>query len=147
MCGICGFIDKKNVLGDYNSILKNMNNKMFHRGPDDAGEYFYKNTALAMRRLSIIDLSTGHQPIHDESETIWTVLNGEIYNFTELREKLFAKGHKFYTNTDTEVVVHLYQEYGDEFAKHLDGMFAVAVYDQQKDKLVIARDRAEPPAR
>jgi len=142
MCGICGFIDKKNMLGDYKSILNNMNNKMFHRGPDDAGEYFYKNTALAMRRLSIIDLSTGHQPIHDETQEIWTVLNGEIYNFKELREILIVKGHKFYTNTDTEVVVHLYQEYGDSFAKHLDGMFAVAVYDQQKDKLVIARDRA-----
>ena len=142
MCGICGFIDKYSYLSDYSKILKKMNDKMMHRGPDDAGSVIHKNTALAMRRLSIIDLSTGHQPIHNENENVWTVLNGEIYNFKKLREKLQNKSHKFYTNSDTEVIVHLYEEYGENFAEHLDGMFAVALFDREKNKLILARDRA-----
>ena len=119
-----------------------MNSAMLHRGPDDAGYYSHQHVNLAMRRLSIIDLAGGHQPIHDDTKTVWVVLNGEIYNFRELREELRAKGYQFYTKTDTEVVVYLYREYGAEFPRYLDGMFAVAVYDQRKDRLILARDRA-----
>jgi len=142
MCGICGFIDKNTKFSKKNIVLKKMNDAMVHRGPDDAGEYFFENVALGMRRLSIIDLNSGHQPIHDESKKTWVVQNGEIYNFKSLRNKLEKKGHKFYTNSDTEVIVHLYKEYGEKFCEHLDGMFAIAVFDQTKNKLIIARDRA-----
>ena len=112
-----------------------------HRGPDDEGIYVHGRAGLGMRRLSIIDLSTGHQPIHNEDRRIWVVFNGEIYNFPELRPKLEARGHRFYTNSDTEIIVHLYEEYGAECVKKLRGMFALAVWDQRGEKLLLARDR------
>jgi len=112
-----------------------------HRGPDDEGIYANGPVGLGMRRLSIIDLSGGHQPIHNEDKTIWLVFNGEIYNFPELRRELEDRGHKFYTNTDTEMIVHLYEEMGSDCVKKLRGMFAIALYDERKGSLLLARDR------
>jgi asparagine synthase (glutamine-hydrolysing) len=112
-----------------------------HRGPDDEGIYVDGPLGMGMRRLSIIDLSTGKQPIRNEDGAIWTVYNGEIYNFPELRASLEAKGHRFYTHTDTEVIVHLYEEYQEEFVTHLAGMFAIALWDTRQKKLLLVRDR------
>ncbi len=112
-----------------------------HRGPDDEGIYAQGRVGLGMRRLSIIDLSGGHQPIHNEDKTIWLVYNGEIYNFPELRRGLIDRGHAFYTHTDTEVIIHLYEELGADCVKKLRGMFALALYDEKKQSLLLARDR------
>jgi asparagine synthase (glutamine-hydrolysing) len=112
-----------------------------HRGPDDEGIYAAGHVGLGMRRLSIIDLSGGHQPIHNEDKTIWIVFNGEIYNFPELRRGLIERGHIFYTHSDTEVIVHLYEELGADCVKQLRGMFALALYDEKKQSLLLARDR------
>lgn len=136
MCGICGFYgteDKK--------LLRRMNDSMIHRGPDDSGYYSDKDCSLAMRRLAIIDVAHGHQPMHNEDETIWIVFNGEIYNYLQLRDKLGR--HRFYTNSDTEAIVHAYEEFGDDCVQHLNGMFAFAVWDSRKGKrrLFAARDR------
>jgi len=122
-------------------LINKMNQVMLHRGPDDEGYYFDEKVALGMRRLSIIDLVTGHQPIHNEDKNIWIVYNGEIYNFPELRKQLQEKGHKFYTKSDTEVIVHLYEEEEERFVKKLNGMFAIAIWDKKKNKLLLARDR------
>ena len=136
MCGICGFIgmDDKNLLGRMCDVIE-------HRGPDDKGHYISKDISLGHRRLSIIDLKTGKQPIHNEDESIWIVYNGEVYNFLELRDELEKKGHRFYTKTDTEVLLHAYEEYGDLFVKKLNGMFAFAIWDDNKKKLLLGRDR------
>ena len=112
-----------------------------HRGPDDEGIYTQGPVGLGMRRLSIIDLSGGHQPIHNEDKSIWIVYNGEIYNFPELRRGLEQRGHKFYTHTDTEIIVHLYEELGADCVKKLRGMFAIALYDERRQSLLLARDR------
>ena len=112
-----------------------------HRGPDDEGVYARGPIGLGMRRLSIIDLSGGKQPIHNEDQTIWIVFNGEIYNFPELRRELEARGHRFYTHSDTEVIVHLYEESGGDCVKKLRGMFAIALYDERQGTLLLARDR------
>jgi asparagine synthase (glutamine-hydrolysing) len=112
-----------------------------HRGPDDEGVYVRGPVGLGMRRLSIIDLSGGKQPIHNEDESIWVVFNGEIYNFLELRRELEARGHRFYTHSDTEVIVHLYEESGADCVKKLRGMFAIALYDERQGTLLLARDR------
>ena len=136
MCGICGivgFVDKK--------LLHKMCNVIMHRGPDDSGIFMDRNVGLGIQRLSIIDVKGGHQPIHNENETLWIVFNGEIYNFLELRKILKEKGHEFYTKTDTEVVLHLYEEEGEECVKKLRGMFAFAIWDNSKRKLFLARDR------
>jgi asparagine synthase (glutamine-hydrolysing) len=121
--------------------IRQMCQTIFHRGPDDEGYYVKGPAGLGMRRLSIIDLSTGHQPIHNEDKTIWVVFNGEIYNFLELRPELERSGHRFYTNSDTEAIVHLYEEYGTDFVKKLRGMFAIALYDEKHRSLLLARDR------
>ncbi|MDO8554693.1 MAG: asparagine synthase (glutamine-hydrolyzing) [Candidatus Micrarchaeota archaeon] len=137
MCGICG------IFGDYSKgqIVK-MTDSLVHRGPDSDGYFYDKNIALGFRRLSIIDLKTGNQPIYNEDETVAIVFNGEIYNYKELRLKLEARGHRFTTNTDTETIVHAYEEFGEkEFANMLNGMFAFAIYDSNKKKLILARDR------
>lgn len=115
--------------------------KITHRGPDDDGFYFCQNVALGMRRLSIIDLDTGRQPISNEDGSIRVVFNGEIYNFHELRRNLIARGHRFTTHSDTEVLVHLYEDYGDDLTSHLNGMFAFALWDERRARLLIARDR------
>jgi len=140
MCGICGFCfsDKRTV--DRN-ILARMTSTLQHRGPDDEGYYADAGIALGHRRLSIIDLDTGKQPIHNEDETIYVVFNGEIYNFPKLKKELEKKGHRFYTKTDTEVLVHLYEESGERCVESLAGMFAFAIWDGKKRKLLLARDR------
>jgi len=112
-----------------------------HRGPDDEGVWVEEGVALGMRRLSIIDLSTGHQPIHNEDGTVWVVFNGEIYNFRELRSQLEAAGHRFYTSTDTEVIVHAYEEWGAAAIGRLRGMFGLAIWDRRSQALLLARDR------
>lgn len=112
-----------------------------HRGPDDHGSYVGQGVVLGMRRLSIIDLAGGHQPIANEDRTLWVVCNGEIYNFRELRDTLRRRGHVFATGSDTEVIVHLYEEFGDDFARHLNGMYAFALWDAKRGRLLIGRDR------
>jgi len=140
MCGICGIIfdDSAQRVGE--DVLKTMNRTMVHRGPDDDGMYVKGPVGLAMRRLSIIDLSHGHQPLSNEDGTIQVVCNGEIYNYEELREDLETNGHKFKTHSDIEIIPHLYEEYGTGFVDKLNGMFGLAVWDDKKKRLVIARD-------
>ena len=140
MCGITGFVNANGTSCE-RSVLERMNQAIFHRGPDEDGFYLNQNVGLAMRRLSIIDLASGQQPIYNEDRSKAIVFNGEIYNYRELREKLDQLGHKFYTKSDTEVVVHLYDEYGVECLQHLRGMFAIAIWDQREQSLFLARDR------
>ena len=141
MCGIVGLISSDRRLRAEPTEIHRMCDTIVHRGPDDKGVYVKGHVALGMRRLSIIDLSTGHQPIHNENRTIWIVFNGEIYNFGELRLGLEKRGHEFYTNTDTEVIVHLYEELGEECVQKLRGMFAFAIWDERNQRLFLARDR------
>lgn len=141
MCGIAGIVDAEPGAQVQAVTLHRMCQALIHRGPDDAGVYINGGVGLGMRRLSIIDLAGGHQPIHNEDRTIWVVFNGEIYNFLELRAELENLGHGFYTHTDTEVIVHLYEEYGAKCVKKLRGMFAFAVYDERHQSLLLARDR------
>ncbi len=141
MCGICGISSHASNLLSQNQILEQMNNSMTHRGPDDSGYHVEPCAALAMRRLSIIDLATGHQPISNEDDSIWLVFNGEIYNFQEIRENLERRGHRFKTMSDSEVIIHAYEEYGDDCVDHFNGMFGFALWDSNKRRLMIARDR------
>lgn len=141
MCGIAGIVHSENgALIDRDSIHR-MCERIVHRGPDDEGIYIHGSAGLGMRRLSIIDLAGGHQPIHNEDKSVWVVFNGEIYNFPELRRELETRGHRFYTNTDTEVIVHLYEDLGADCIQKLRGMFAIAIYDERERKLLLARDR------
>ncbi len=140
MCGIAGFVNA-NGSGVDRSILESMNQAIFHRGPDEDGVYIHENVGLAMRRLSIIDVSGGQQPVHNAAKTRWIVFNGEIYNYQDLREDLEKLGHEFYTKSDTEAVVHLYDEYGVDCLRHLRGMFAFAIWDTIDKSLFLARDR------
>lgn len=141
MCGICGKLnfDRENAVSE--GLLKAMADSITHRGPDDEGYYVSGQIGLGFRRLSIIDLSGGHQPLCNEDGTVWIVFNGEIYNFQELRQLLQSKGHTFRTQTDTEVIVHLYEEYGEACVEKLRGMFGFAIWDQKQRKLLLARDR------
>lgn len=141
MCGICGILDLKHSGAPTRSTLERMCQIITHRGPDDEGHFFGNGLAMGMRRLSIIDLSGGHQPISNEDETVWVINNGEIYNYLELREQLLQKGHVFTTNSDTEVLVHLYEQDGPDFVKRLRGMFALALWDGPRKRLMLARDR------
>jgi asparagine synthase (glutamine-hydrolysing) len=141
MCGICGIFNYGSKKDVDKSLLRKMCDTIIHRGPDDEGYYSNGNIGLGMRRLSIIDLHTGQQPIHNEEKTIWVVNNGEIYNFQELREDLKKKGHRFYTKSDTEVIAHLYEDHDIDCVKHLRGMFAFAIWDENKKRLFLARDR------
>ncbi|MCD5398006.1 asparagine synthase (glutamine-hydrolyzing) [candidate division NPL-UPA2 bacterium] len=150
MCGICGIVNFKGkpinreVLGRMGEVLR-------HRGPDDEGMYVSNsklktqnsklNIGLGHRRLSVIDLDTGHQPMSNEDGTVWIVFNGEIYNFQDLRLDLEKKGYRFFTRSDTEVIIHLYEEYGTDCLKFLRGMFALAIWDERKGRLFLARDR------
>src|SRR5215216_2729631 len=138
MCGICG---KYSPSGVKTEQLNSMLGTIVHRGPDDSGCYVNANIGLGSRRLSIIDLETGKQPISNEDGTIWVVYNGEIYNYQTLRAQLEAKGHLFHTDSDTEVIVHLYEEFGEHCVEHLGGMFAFALWDEAQQKLLLARDR------
>src|SRR2546430_15652784 len=121
--------------------VRRMCQTIVHRGPDDEGIYAQGSVGLGMRRLSIIDLSGGRQPIHNEDKSVWVVFNGEIYNFPELRRELETRGHRFYTHTDTEVIVHLYEELGADCVRKLRGMFAIALWDEPRRSLLLARDR------
>ncbi|MFT3668905.1 MAG: asparagine synthase (glutamine-hydrolyzing) [Pseudoxanthomonas sp.] len=142
MCGIAGFMGPDVVSASARDALERMIHPLAHRGPDGFGFHAAPSIGLAHARLSIIDLSTGDQPIHNPRRTVWTVFNGEIFNFVELRQMLEAKGHQFYTHSDTEVIVHLYDRYGEDFVQHLNGQFAIALWDSERQRLVLARDRA-----
>jgi asparagine synthase (glutamine-hydrolysing) len=141
MCGICGIFYPERQMRVDRDVLAAMNQQIAHRGPDDDGFYVRENIGLAMRRLSIIDVQTGHQPISNEGESLWIVFNGEIYNHRELRQDLESRGHRYRTRSDTETIVHLYEQYGNDCVKHLRGMFAFAIWDQPRRHLFIARDR------
>jgi asparagine synthase (glutamine-hydrolysing) len=140
MCGIAGIIGGAPGSVDTQTVHR-MCQAIVHRGPDDEGIFVKDGVGLGMRRLSVIDLSGGHQPVFNEDRTVWIVYNGEIYNFPELRKELQGRGHHFYTNTDTEVIVHLYEDMGAECVQKLRGMFAFALYDERNRRLLLARDR------
>jgi asparagine synthase (glutamine-hydrolysing) len=141
MCGIVGIARGPATAPLALPVVQAMANAIYHRGPDDEGFYTHEQAILGMRRLSIIDLAGGHQPIPNEDESLWVVCNGEIYNFRELRADLQQRGHRFRTGSDVETIVHLYEEYGDEFVKHLGGMFGLALWDVRRRRLILARDR------
>jgi asparagine synthase (glutamine-hydrolysing) len=141
MCGIYGVMDFTGNGPESGPLLARMGQVVQHRGPDDHGHFEARGVGLGMRRLSIIDVASGHQPIANEDETVWLVLNGEIYNFQSLRDELVRKGHKFRTRTDTEVIVHLYEEEGTNFFKRLRGMFGLALWDTKRQRLILGRDR------
>src|SRR5438874_7395243 len=141
MCGICGIVYSGEERRVQRDTLAAMNRQIVHRGPDDDGFFVEENIGLAMRRLSIIDVRTGHQPISNEDENLWIVYNGEIYNHQDLRAGLEARGHRYRTKSDTEGIVHLYEEYGRDCVKHLRGMFAFAIWDRRKRRVFVARDR------
>jgi asparagine synthase (glutamine-hydrolysing) len=143
MCGIAGIFETEATMGaaQRREVIQRMCRVIEHRGPDDEGFHIDGGLAIGMRRLSIIDLGTGHQPISNEDGTVWIVFNGEIYNFQELREDLISRGHIFRTRTDTEVIVHLYEDQGERCVEQLRGMFAFAIWDSRLQKLFLARDR------
>ena len=141
MCGITGKLYLNPEKGVESDLLTKMCRSLTYRGPDEEGYYIENHVGLGVRRLSVIDVDGGHQPICNENKTIWAIQNGEIYNFKELTRKLLKTGHTFVTRSDTEVIVHLYEEYGIDFVKHLEGMFAIAVWDEKEKKLILARDR------
>ncbi|MFH1459393.1 MAG: asparagine synthase (glutamine-hydrolyzing) [Candidatus Omnitrophota bacterium] len=140
MCGICGTFNFSKKQIDLN-LLKKRVLSLRHRGPEEFGVYYNEKVALAHARLSIIDLKGGQQPIHNEIKTIWVICNGEIFNYVELREDLIKKGHKFYTKSDTEVLIHLYEEKGIDFLQGLNGQFAFALWDIKNQQMILARDR------
>jgi asparagine synthase (glutamine-hydrolysing) len=147
MCGIVGFLTSKATQVPEYEILKRMRDVLMHRGPDDLGEYIRPLDErgpfvfFGHRRLSIIDLSGGHQPLSNEHGTVWVIFNGEIYNFKELREELKGRGHQFRTRSDTEVIVHAYEEYKENCFRYFNGMFAIGIWDEKGNRLVLARDR------
>lgn len=141
MCGICGIVSREKVSDKETAAVRKVNSALVHRGPDGDGEFSVDHAFLAMRRLSIIDLEHGWQPLYNEDKSVALVANGEIYNFVELREKLKGKGHVFSTGSDCETIIHLYEEFGLDFVHRLRGMYAIALWDGSKRRLVIARDR------
>ena len=141
MCGIAGICRISGSEPIMKQQLAAMVDTLHHRGPDGKGFYVGQDVGLGHARLSIIDLDTGKQPIHNEDKTVWVTFNGEIFNYIELRKDLIKQGHVFYTTTDTEVIVHLYEQYGDKFVDHLNGQFAIGLWDEKRKRLVLARDR------
>ena len=141
MCGICGIANIGSEEPIPESLLSSMCQTIIHRGPDDKGIFIEKNIALGTRRLSIIDLESGHQPLSNEDRSIWVAHNGEIYNFPDLREELKSRGHTFRTKTDTETIVHCYEEWGEDFVHRLRGMYATALWDGGRGQLMLVRDR------
>ena len=139
MCGIVGFVDKKKKK-EKETIIKNMADQIIHRGPDGEGYYTDDLVALGHRRLSIIDVKGGGQPIYNEDKTLAIIFNGEIYNYQELKEELESKGYVFQTKTDTEVILHGYSEWKDELYEKLRGMFAFVIYDKKNKEIIGARD-------
>lgn len=140
MCGICGYFDISKERNAEKKVLENMADTLIYRGPDSSGYFLKDNLGLGFRRLSLIDLEGGNQPLYNEDETIVLVCNGEIFNYLELKKELIQKGHKFRTSTDVEVLIHLYEEYGLDFLNKLNGQFAFALYDYQEQQLILARD-------
>jgi len=136
MCGICGMVGKSDE-----GLLQAMCDVLEHRGPDGEGKYVDKMVAMGMRRLAVIDLETGDQPMTNEDQSLWVIFNGEIYNFRELRHILFKKGHRFQTQSDTEVILLAYEEFGPQCLRYFNGMFAIAIWDTKKQELFLARDR------
>ena len=141
MCGICGYALTENRDGFNEQLVSKMVKVLRHRGPDACGSYVKGQVAFGHARLSIIDLEGGAQPMLSEDETIVLTFNGEIYNYKELKADLAARGHIFVTESDTEVIIHLYQEYGEQFLEHLNGMFAIGLWDESRQQLLLARDR------
>jgi len=141
MCGITGIYRARTGEPVSENELRLMTEALAHRGPDAYGYYTDRNLGLGHSRLSIIDLSGGSQPVYNENKNICVVFNGEIFNYIELRELLLTKGHKFYTSSDTETIVHAYEEYGRRFVDHLNGQFAIALWDKNRRELILARDR------
>jgi len=141
MCGITGFVYFNKERKIEPELLKNMSDSIYHRGPDDDGHYIHQNVGLGFRRLSIIDLKSGHQPMSNYNNDLIIVFNGEIYNYLEQRKILQQKGYSFRTSTDTEVILYLYQEYGADCLQYLRGMFAFAIWDDIKKQMFCARDR------
>jgi asparagine synthase (glutamine-hydrolysing) len=139
MCGICGIHDPNGNIDD--NLIRRMSDVLTHRGPDDEGYHVEEQVGLGFKRLSIIDLEMGNQPMANEDGSIWIVYNGETYNFPSLKEELASKGHQFRTKSDTEVIIHGYEEWGEDVVKRLNGMFAFAIWDVKKEKLFLARDR------
>ena len=141
MCGIAGLVVDAPREAPAEALGRAMCAQIVHRGPDDEGIFRDRRALLGMRRLSIIDLATGHQPVHNEERTVHAVFNGEIYNYRALRAELESLGHRFYTSSDSETIVHAYEQWGEGFAARLDGMFAIALWDSRAERLVLARDR------
>lgn len=141
MCGICGIYNYKNDDIVEHNIISKMTNSMIHRGPDDFGFHINGSIGLGFRRLSIIDLNGGHQPMSDMNKNLWIIFNGEIYNFLELRNELIKHEHRFKSKSDTEVIVHGYEQWGVNLFKKLNGMFAICIWDVNNQKLILARDR------
>src|SRR5262245_57506148 len=141
MCGIVGFFDLKGQREPSREILRAMNQAQFHRGPDEGGELFAPGVALGHRRLAIIDLSTGQQPLYNEDNTVGIIYNGEIYNYQRLPKELTAAGQKFRPHADTEVIVHAWEEWGVDCVRRFNGMFAFALWDSNQQKLFLGRDR------
>src|SRR6059036_3192377 len=142
MCGIAGIFCYGSGHAVDAQLLRQMRDVLRHRGTDDAGEFVSGTIGLAHRRLSVIDVATGHQPLGNEDGTIQIVYNGEIYNFMELTREAEAAGHRFATRCDTEAIVHLYEDLDDDVVSRLNGMFAFALWDARRQRLVLARDRA-----
>lgn len=141
MCGICGIFYQDRTRRVDRSTLSSMNRQITHRGPDDEGLFVDGNVGIAMRRLSIIDVKSGHQPLSNETGDVWIVYNGEVYNHQDSRKEMEARGHRYRTHSDTESIVHLYEEYGRDCVHHLQGMFAFVIWDQRRRILFGARDR------
>ena len=141
MCGLCGIALNDTRQAVDAEQLKRMRDTLSHRGPDDADIWRHDNVGFGHRRLSVIDVAGGHQPLANEDGTVWVAFNGEIYNFRGLMDELKAKGHTFRTRSDTEVLVHAYEEWGDRFVARLDGMFAFSIYDVKRHRLLLARDQ------
>ena len=141
MCGICGQLASESRQGANDALLRRLNATLRHRGPDSDGYYVNSGAGLAISRLAIIDLAGGNQPIANEDGSIVVVFNGEIYNFRELRSELQRLGHRFRTQSDTEVIVHGYEQWADQALDHFNGMFAIALWDEGRQRLLLARDR------
>jgi asparagine synthase (glutamine-hydrolysing) len=141
MCGICGVFEFENGREVPAELIRRMTDTIIHRGPDDQGIFVGPHIGLGFRRLSIIDVAGGHQPISNEDGSVWVMLNGEIYNYEELHQDLVGRGHRFSTRSDTETIVHLYEEYGEKCFARLRGMFAIALWDSRSRQLLLARDR------
>src|SRR5687768_11649232 len=141
MCGIAGIVASDRLHADERARLPFMRDVITHRGPDDAGLFVDERAGLAHRRLSIVDLAAGHQPLANEDESIWTVFNGEIYNHADIRPVLEAHGHRYRTRCDTETIVHAYEQWGDACVERFRGMFAFAIWDSRRQRLLLARDR------